>query len=65
MWGVEVWFHSSLTVVLDGAEWSMSCPSCLASGEETYWYPFNRMLGVTQSWSGYWGAEMNLVHAEN
>jgi len=35
MCGVELWLHSALTVALDGAEWSTSGPSCLASGEQT------------------------------
>jgi hypothetical protein len=30
---VEILFHSFLTLVLDGGEWSASCPSCLTPGE--------------------------------
>ena len=30
---IEVWLHSFLTSVLDGGEWSTSCPNCFIRKE--------------------------------
>ena len=41
----------SLTSTLDGDGWPKSHPGRLPTGKDT-WYPFYRILGGTQGWSG-------------
>jgi hypothetical protein len=39
-WGVELYLHTSLTLALDGGEWSASCPGHFTLKEKapgTYW----------------------------
>jgi hypothetical protein len=43
--GMEVQFHAVLTLVLDGGEWSASCPSPFTPGERGPHYPLDRRLG--------------------
>jgi hypothetical protein len=57
-WGVEVSFTHSLTVALDGGEWSAFVPAALTPGKKN-WYPFDRRLGGPQSRSGRGGEEKN------
>jgi len=46
---IEVYLYAVLTSVLDGGEWSGSCPGS--------WYPLDRRLSGPQSQSGCGGKE--------
>jgi hypothetical protein len=41
----------SLSQVLEGSGWSMSCPGCFTPGKQT-WYELNRRLGGAEGWYG-------------
>ena len=43
--GPEVQLHS-LTLALDGNEWSIWCSSCFTASKITSWYPLNRRLDI-------------------
>jgi hypothetical protein len=58
-WGVEVYFHAFFTSVLDGGEWSASCPCHFTPGGKSPWNLLDRRLGGPQSWFGRGGAEKN------
>jgi len=48
-----------LTFVLDGGEWSASCPRPLFPQENSPWYPLDRGLDGPQSRSGHGYEEKN------
>jgi len=54
----DLQFHSFLTPVLDGGEWSTSCPGCFTPGREPC-YSLNIRLGGPQSLSRTFGEEKN------
>jgi hypothetical protein len=49
----------SLTLALDGGEWSASCPGRLHLQGKSPWYPLDRGFGGPQSRSGRGGEEKN------
>jgi hypothetical protein len=49
----------SLTLALDGGEWSASCPRHFIPQEKSPWYLLDRRLGGPQSCSGCGGEEKN------
>jgi hypothetical protein len=60
---MEVQFHSSLTLALNGGEWSISCPGhCICRGR-TFGNALNRRVDVLQAMSGCLLEEKSLVHA--
>jgi hypothetical protein len=42
-----------------GGEWSMSLPHSFTPAKER-WYPLDRKLGGTQSWSGHYGGSTSV-----
>jgi hypothetical protein len=58
--GIEVYFHSFLTSVLDSGEWSTSRPGRFTPGKEPR-YLLNRRLGGSRSQSGHFGEKKKLL----
>jgi len=58
--GLEKWFHSFLTSILDTDERLTSCLGHLTPRKET-WNPLNRKVGGPQSWSGCFGRRKKSV----
>jgi hypothetical protein len=54
--GVEVWLHTFLNLVLDGGEWSTSCPSCFTPRERA---PSTNLIG---GWVGHKGCMVKKLH---
>jgi len=57
---VAVHLYIFLTLALDGSQWPASCPSSITSREKLP-VSLNRRLGKTQSQSGCFGEEENLI----
>jgi hypothetical protein len=57
-WGLEIYLHAFLTLVLDGGEWSASRTGHFTP-RESPWYPLDRRFGGPSNRSGRGGKEKN------